>query len=93
MILAGAHASPQLASRFLAEAQAIARLHHPHIVQIYSIGDANGLPYVELEYVPGGSLDRHLDGTPLKSYRAARLVEQLARAVAEAHGRGSFTAT
>ena len=88
MILAGAHASPQLASRFLSEAQAIARLHHPHIVQIYSIGDANGLPYVELEYLPGGSLDRQLDGTPWKSDRAARLVEQLARAVADAHAQG-----
>ena len=88
MILAGAHASPQLASRFLAEAQAIARLHHTHIVQIYSIGDANGLPYVELEYLPGGSLDRQLDGTPWKSDRAARLVEQLARGVLAAHAQG-----
>jgi WD40 repeat protein len=88
MILAGAHASPQVASRFLSEAQAIARLHHSHIVQIYSIGDASGLPYVELEYVPGGSLDRQLDGTPWKAARAAGLVEQLARAVALAHAQG-----
>ena len=88
MILAGAHASPQLAARFLSEAQAIARLHHAHIVQIYSIGDANGLPYVELEYLPGGSLDRQLDGTPWKSDRAAKLVEQLARAVSDAHAQG-----
>ncbi len=88
MILAGAHASTQVASRFLSEAQAIARLHHPHIVQIYSIGDASGLPYVELEYVPGGSLDRQLDGTPWKAARAAGLVEQLARAVAFAHEQG-----
>ncbi len=86
MILAGVHATPQAAARFLSEAQAIARLHHPHIVQIYSIGDVNGLPYVELEYLPGGGLDRQLDGTPWKPDRAARLVEQLARGIAEAHG-------
>ncbi len=88
MILAGIHATPQAAARFLSEAQAIARLHHPHIVQIYSIGDVNGLPYVELEYLPGGGLDRQLDGTPWKPDRAARLVEQLARGIADAHAQG-----
>ncbi len=85
MILAGAHADAQATARFLSEAQAIARLHHPHIVQIYSIGEARGLPYVELEYLPGGSLDRDLDGTPWNPARAARMVEQLARGIAEAH--------
>ena len=85
MILAGAHASDQSAARFLSEAQAIARLHHPHIVQIYSIGEANGLQYLELEYLPGGSLDQQLDGTPWKPERAARMLEQVARGVAHAH--------
>jgi hypothetical protein len=55
MILAGAHAHPELSARFLAEAQAIARLQHPHIVQIYHIGDADGLPFLELEYIEGGT--------------------------------------
>ncbi len=85
MVLAGAHANPQANARFLTEAQAIARLHHPHIVQIYSIGEVDGLPYVELEYVEGGGLDRQLDGTPWPAKRAARLVEQLALGIAEAH--------
>jgi serine/threonine protein kinase len=44
MILAGAHATPEAIARFLAEAQAIARLQHPHIVQIHHIGEADGLP-------------------------------------------------
>ncbi len=47
-----------------AEAEAIARLQHPHIVQIYHIGEADGLPFFELEYCHGGSLDQRLDGTP-----------------------------
>jgi hypothetical protein len=88
MILAGAHANPEVGARFLAEAQAIARLEHPHVVQIHYIGEADGLPFLELEYVSGGSLDRQLDGVPWTSKRAARLVEQLARGIAEAHRMG-----
>jgi tRNA A-37 threonylcarbamoyl transferase component Bud32 len=88
MILAGSHAAREAVARFLAEARAIARLQHPHIVQIHHIGEADGLPFFELEYLPGGGLDRQLDGTPWPPQRAARLVEQLARAMAEAHRLG-----
>jgi WD40 repeat protein len=87
MILAGAYATPEDAARFLAEAAAIARLQHPHIVQIHHIGEADGLPFFELEYLPGG-LDRQLDGTPWQPLRAAHLIEQLARGIAEAHRLG-----
>ena len=58
MILAGAHATPEAVARFLGEAEAVARLQHRHIVQIYSIGEADGLPFFALEYLPGGSLDK-----------------------------------
>ena len=85
MILAGAHADDEAAVRFLAEAEAVARLQHPNVVQIHHIGEADGLPFFELEYVEGGSLDRRLDGTPWPARRSAQLVEALARAVAEAH--------
>jgi WD40 repeat protein len=88
MILAGAHATPEAAARFLAEAEAIARLQHPHIVQIHHIGEADGLPFFELEFVPGGSLDRRLDGTPWPPGRAAHLAEQLARGIAATHALG-----
>jgi WD40 repeat protein/serine/threonine protein kinase len=88
MILAGAYATPEAVARFLAEARAIARLRHPHVVQIYHIGEADGLPFLELEYVEGGSLDRKLDGIPWTPDRAARLAEQLARGIAEAHRLG-----
>ncbi len=88
VILAGAHADPVAAVRFLAEAEAVAKLQHPGIVQIHHIGEADGLPFFELEYVPGGSLDRALDGTPWPARRAATLVEALSRAVVEAHRLG-----
>jgi hypothetical protein len=88
MILAGAHATPEAAVRFRSEAQAIAQLQHPNIVQIHRVGEADGLPFFELEYVEGGSLDQRLDGTPWPAGRTAGLVEVLARAVAEAHRRG-----
>jgi WD40 repeat protein len=88
MILAGAHATPEAAARFLAEAEAIARLQHPHVVQIHHIGEADGLPFFELELLPGGSLDRKLDGIPWPPRQAAHLAEQLARGVAAAHALG-----
>jgi len=85
MILAGDHAGPDALRRFLAEAETIARMQHPNIVQIYAIGDCEGRPYVELEFVEGGSLASRLDGTPWPPRAAARLIESLARAVADAH--------
>jgi eukaryotic-like serine/threonine-protein kinase len=88
MILGGGHASAESAARFLTEAQAIAQLQHPHIVQIHHIGEADGLPFFELEYVPGGSLDRRLNGTPWSARRAAALIEPVTRGVAEAHRQG-----
>jgi WD40 repeat protein/tetratricopeptide (TPR) repeat protein len=88
MILAGDHADADSSLRFLAEAETIARLRHPNIVQIYSLGDHEGRPYFELEYVEGGSLAGRLDGTPWPPREAARLVEILARAMQEAHRLG-----
>ena len=58
MVLAGAHAGPDHLARFRAEAQALARLQHPHIVQVHEVGAHDGRPFFSLEYVEGGSLDR-----------------------------------
>jgi WD40 repeat protein/tRNA A-37 threonylcarbamoyl transferase component Bud32 len=88
MILAGAHANAEATARFRAEAEVVARLQHPNVVQIHHVDETGGLPFFELEYVDGGSLDRRLDGTPWPARRAAELVETLARAVAEAHRLG-----
>lgn len=88
MILAGARAGSSALIRFRAEAEAVARIRHPDIVQIFHVGDVEGLPFIELEYLAGGSLDRKLDGTPWSAAAAAKLVEVVAHAMAEAHRRG-----
>ncbi len=88
MILAGQHAGAESAARFLAEAEAVAKLQHPNIVQIFHIDEHAGYPYFEMEYVGGGSLADRLDGTPRPPREAARLVETLAGAMAEAHRQG-----
>jgi tRNA A-37 threonylcarbamoyl transferase component Bud32 len=88
MILAGHHASSEVLSRFRIEAEAVARLKHPNIVQVHEVGDVEGRPFFSLEFVEGGSLADRLNGTPLPPRQAAQLVEVLARAVHEAHQRG-----
>jgi tetratricopeptide (TPR) repeat protein len=71
--------------RFRAEAQAAAQLLHPNIVQIFRVGVADGLPFLALELVEGGSLREHLDGQPQPPRVAAELIQQLALAIGFAH--------
>src|SRR5207248_1651735 len=65
MVLSGVYAAPGELARFQAEAEAVARLQHPNIVQIYEINEHQGLPYIALEYSERGSLQQRLDGTPM----------------------------
>jgi predicted Ser/Thr protein kinase len=88
MILSGDHASSQQSKRFHAEAQAISRLQHPNLVQIYEVGENEGRPYFSLEFVDGGTLQEKFRGAPQPPAEAARLIEVLARAVHYAHQRG-----
>jgi tRNA A-37 threonylcarbamoyl transferase component Bud32/putative hemolysin len=88
MVRAGGTASPEELLRFLAEAEAVAALQHPHIVQLFEFGQHDGLPFFTLEFVPGGSLAAKLNGAPLPAQEAARVVEQVARGVHYAHGKG-----
>ena len=89
MILAGVHGSSVQLARFLAEAEAVAQLQHPNIVQIYEVGRHGDLPFFSRWNTSrGGSLDKQLKGTPLAPAEAARLVEPLARAMHAAHQHG-----
>jgi hypothetical protein len=88
MILAGGHTGTAELERFRTEAEAIARLQHPHIVQVFEVGEREGLPFLALEFCPGGGLDKKLAGTPLPPQEAAGLVETLARAMHAAHDKG-----
>jgi hypothetical protein len=88
MVLTGIHTGPKDLARFRAEAAMLARLRHPNIVQIYDVGEAAGRPYFVLEFVAGGSLAQHLQGTPQPARAVAQLIETLARAVHAAHANG-----
>src|SRR5262249_43344050 len=88
MILAGLQAGTEDLVRFLTEAEALARLQHPNIVQIYEVGQHNGQPFIALEFVDGVSLARQLDGQPQPPREAAVLLETLARAVHCVHQQG-----
>jgi len=85
MIRGGASAGPEDLQRFRTEAEAVARLQHPNIVQIFEVDEHEGRPFFSLEFCPGGSLDRKLAGSPLPPEEAARLVETLAGAMQAAH--------
>ncbi len=88
MVLAGDYAGTRELARFRAEAEAVARLQHPHIVQIHEVGQADGRPFFALEFVAGGSLADRLAGQPQPAGPAAGMVETLARAIDYAHQRG-----
>src|SRR5262245_60707311 len=88
MILAGGHAGEAELARFRTEAEAIARLQHPGIVQVFEVGEHEGRPFFSLELCAGGSLEKVLQGSPLKPREAAALVETLAGAMQAAHDAG-----
>jgi serine/threonine protein kinase len=85
MILAGGYSSQAERQRFLAEAEAVAAVSHPNIVQIYDLGAHEELPYFALEYCSGGSLAQKLLTGPLPPFPAAQLIEKLARGIEAAH--------
>jgi tetratricopeptide (TPR) repeat protein len=88
VVLAGSHAGPDALARFLREAETVARLKHPHVVQVYDYGSHDGTPFFSLEFLEGGSLARRLHGEPQPPVPAAQMVHTLARAVQAAHEAG-----
>ncbi len=88
MLITGTYAGPHERARFQREAEAVASLRHPNIVQIYDVGDHEGLPYFTMELLEGGSLAQTLAATPQPARQAAALVATLAEAMQVAHGGG-----
>ena len=88
MVLAAPMRAASELLRFLAEAEAVAQLQHANIVQVHEVGSHNGLPFMSLEYVDGGTLAQKLKGTPLLPRQAAGLTATLGRAVQYAHEHG-----
>jgi serine/threonine-protein kinase len=88
MLLGGAYAGPQDVARFQREAEAVAALRHPNVVQLYDVGDVDGRPFFTMELVEGGSLAQKLAGTPQPARQAAALLATLAAAMQVAHESG-----
>src|SRR3984885_2813135 len=88
MVLSGGYATTEERMRFLAEAEAIAAVKHPGIVQVFDFGTHDDLPFFSLEFCEGGSLADKLANAPLPARETAHLVEQVARAVQAAHDKG-----
>jgi eukaryotic-like serine/threonine-protein kinase len=88
MVLGGEHVGEIGLARFKTEGEAVASIQHPNIVQIYEVGDQNGLPYFSLEYIDGGSLQQRIDGKPQAIRDAARIIHQLALGMQSVHDRG-----
>ncbi|MGE3807007.1 MAG: serine/threonine-protein kinase [Gemmataceae bacterium] len=88
MIRAGTQATSAAVARFRREGEAIARLKHPHVVEVYDLGEQRGQSYLSMELVEGGSLAARLKDGPLPPRAAAQLTRTLAEAVAFAHQQG-----
>jgi serine/threonine-protein kinase len=84
-LLAGPYADPDDRARFRTEGEALARVRHPNVVQVYEVGEYEGQAYLSMELVEGGSLSRRLAAGPLPPREAAGLVRVLARAVHAMH--------
>jgi tetratricopeptide (TPR) repeat protein/tRNA A-37 threonylcarbamoyl transferase component Bud32 len=88
MVLGTARADSKEIIRFLAEAEALATVRHPHVIGVYEFGEADGRPFLALEFCPGGTLAETLKAGRLDATAAAVLVRKLAEGVAAAHAMG-----
>ncbi len=92
MILGGAEGpSPKIVARFVREARATARLRHPGIVSVHEVGEANGRPFIVMEFIDGCTLEDQMEraGSAGMGRRdVARIVEEVAHALHHAHGEG-----
>jgi serine/threonine protein kinase len=74
-------------ARFEREARAAAALSHPNICSLYDYGEADGRPYMVLEYLPNGSLEDRLKDGPLPDSESLRIATEMAAGLAHAHER------
>jgi eukaryotic-like serine/threonine-protein kinase len=82
-------ADPGFVARFEREAKSAARLAHPHVVGVYDQGEADGLVYLAMEYIPGRTLrDVIREYGPLTSEQAMVLLEPVLEALSAAHAAG-----
>jgi len=85
VIRSGTYGSSGERARFSVESEAVARLRHPHVIQVHEFNENNGQLYLCMEYLEGGTLDEKIAGKGLPLRTAAQLVQTLAGAVHAAH--------
>ncbi len=79
---------PELRTRFFREAQAAGSLQHPNIITVFELGEADGHPFIAMEFVPGRDLDDIIAARePLTVVEKVELIEQVCRGLAYAHER------
>jgi hypothetical protein len=81
----GGAMDPALRTRFSTEALALARVRHPHIVEVFEVGEADGRPYLAMEFVPGEPLAQRLKAGLPDPRQSAEIVAKVSAAVAAAH--------
>src|SRR5262245_17318493 len=87
VLLTGAQALPSELARFRREAEVVAALRHPNIVQVYDVGDADGIAWFTMEFVAGTTLADHVR-EHVAPRQAAMLLATLGRAIQHAHDEG-----
>lgn len=80
--------SPEDHQRFLAEAEATARLEHTGIVQVYEVGEFDGTPFFSMQFIRGETLAQRLRSGPMGQRQAAALIASVAKAIDYAHKQG-----
>ena len=94
-VILGGAADPQAHQRFLREAQVVAGLSHPNIINIFDVDIQDGQPYIVMDYVAGGSLSRRLASGPMPVHEAIALlmglmkapIQKFVRTLAEPHAK------
>lgn len=79
---------PQFISRFQQEARILAKLQHPHILQVFDFGEADGYTYIVMPFIESGTLTEVMQGQPLPLAQIRRIVSQIGDALDYAHQRG-----
>jgi serine/threonine protein kinase len=74
--------------RFEREARTFAALAHPNVTQLYDYGQAEGRPFMVLEYLSGGTLEHRLSNGPLRDDQTWAIADDIAAGLAHAHARG-----